>query len=60
MWTPLGKETIIPFKLEVDGNHLFKLHDVADEFSKHFQSVYNNPTILSPSEFLPFSWSQNR
>jgi hypothetical protein len=45
----------------VYGNHLFKPHDVADEFSKYFQSVYNNPchivfpTILSSSEFLPLA-----
>jgi hypothetical protein len=48
-------------QLEVDGNHLFKPHEVADEFSKHFQSVYNNPgpivfpTTLSSSEFLPLA-----
>jgi hypothetical protein len=42
----------------VDGKHLIKPDDVADEFSKRFQSVYNNPcpavfpTLLSSSEFL--------
>jgi hypothetical protein len=45
-------------QLEVDGKHLSQPNDVADEFSKHFQSVYNNPcpvvfpTLLSSSEFL--------
>jgi hypothetical protein len=41
-------------QLEVDDNH-------ADEFSKNFQSLYNNhypiifPTLLSSSEFLPLA-----
>jgi hypothetical protein len=46
-------------RLEVDVKHLIKHYDVADEFSKHFQSVYNIPCpiafpkLLSSSEFLP-------
>jgi hypothetical protein len=45
-------------QLEVDGKHLSQRNDVVDEFSKHFQSVYNNPypavfpNLLSSSEFL--------
>jgi hypothetical protein len=45
-------------QLEVNGKHLIQPNDVADEFSKHFQSVYNSPcpvvfpTLLSSSEFL--------
>jgi hypothetical protein len=45
-------------QLEVDGKHLIKPNDVADEFSKHFQSVYDNPcpfvfpALLSSSEYL--------
>jgi hypothetical protein len=48
-------------QLEVDGKHLIESNDVADEFSKHFQSVYNDPctivfpTPLSSSEFLPLA-----
>jgi hypothetical protein len=48
-------------QFEVDGKNLFKPQEVADEFLKHFQSVYNNPspvvfpTLLSPSEYLPLS-----
>jgi hypothetical protein len=44
-------------QLEVEGKHLIE-PCVADEFSKHFQSVYNNhrpfvfPSILSCTEFL--------
>jgi hypothetical protein len=40
-------------QLKVDGKHLIQPNDVADEFSKHLESVYNNPcpvvfpTILS-------------
>jgi hypothetical protein len=29
--------------LEVDGKHLIEPNDIADEFSKHFQTVYHNP-----------------
>jgi hypothetical protein len=45
-------------QLEVDGKHLIQPNDVADEYSKHFQSVCNNPcpvvfpSLLSSSEFL--------
>jgi hypothetical protein len=45
-------------QLEVDGKHLIQPHVIADEFSKHSQSVNNNPcpvvfpTLLSSSEFL--------
>jgi hypothetical protein len=45
-------------QLEVNGKHLIQPNDVADEFSKHFQSVYNSPcpvvfpTLLSSLEFL--------
>jgi hypothetical protein len=45
-------------QLEVDSKHLIETCDVGDEFSKHFQSVYNNPcpvvfpTLSSSSEFL--------
>jgi hypothetical protein len=45
-------------QLEVDGKHLIEPCEVADEFSKHFQSVYNNPrsvvfpTLSSSSELL--------
>jgi hypothetical protein len=45
-------------QLEVDGNHRNQPADVADEFCKHFQSVYNHPcpvvfpTNLSSSELL--------
>jgi hypothetical protein len=45
-------------QLEVDGKHLIKPNDDAYEFSKHFQSVNDNPcptvfpTLLSSSEFL--------
>jgi hypothetical protein len=46
------------YQLEPDGEHLIESCDAADEFSKHFQSVYNNPwpvvvpTLSSYSEFL--------
>jgi hypothetical protein len=52
------KISSISIQLEVDGKHLMEPCDVADEFSKHFQSVYNNPgpvvfpTHSSSSEFL--------
>jgi hypothetical protein len=45
-------------QLEVDTKHLIEPCEVADEFSKHFQSVYNIlclvvfPTLLSSSEFI--------
>jgi hypothetical protein len=45
-------------QLEVDGKRLIKPCDVAGKFSKHFQSVNNNPfhvvfpTLSSSSEFL--------
>jgi hypothetical protein len=45
-------------QLEVDGNHLIRPVDVADEFCKHFKSVYNHPcpvvfsSQLSSSELL--------
>jgi hypothetical protein len=48
-------------QLEVDGKHLIKPNDVADEFAKHFQSVYSNPcpivfpTLLPSSECLPLA-----
>jgi Notch-like protein len=48
-------------QLEVDGKHLIKPNDIAEEFSKHFQSVYHSrcptvyPTLLSSSEFLPLT-----
>ncbi|PNF20040.1 hypothetical protein B7P43_G05817 [Cryptotermes secundus] len=48
-------------QLEVDGKHLIEPHDIADEFSKHFQTVYHNPgpivfpNLLSSSEFLPLA-----
>ncbi|PNF20051.1 hypothetical protein B7P43_G05268 [Cryptotermes secundus] len=48
-------------QLEVDGKHLIEPNDVADEFSKHFQTVYHNPgpivfpILLSSSEFLPLA-----
>jgi hypothetical protein len=53
-------------QLEVDGNHHIQPTDVANEFCKHFQSVYNHPcpvafpTNLSSSELLtlaPVSYS---
>jgi hypothetical protein len=45
-------------QLEVDGKHLTESCDVADRFSKHFYSRYNNPcpvvfsTLSSSSEFV--------
>jgi hypothetical protein len=45
-------------QLEVDGKHFLGPCDIADEFSKHFQSVYNYPcpvtflTLSLSSEFL--------
>jgi hypothetical protein len=45
-------------QLDVDAKHLIKLYGVADYFSKHLQSVYNNPCpvvfpiLSSSSEFL--------
>jgi hypothetical protein len=45
-------------QLEVHGKHLIEHCEVADEFSKHFQPVYNSlcpvvfPTLLSSSEFI--------
>jgi hypothetical protein len=45
-------------QLEVGGKHLIEPCEVADEFSKHFQSVYNKPCLTvfpafsSSSEFL--------
>jgi hypothetical protein len=41
-------------QLEVDGKYLIEPCEVADEFSKHFQSVYNNPC---PDVFPTFSSS---
>jgi hypothetical protein len=55
------KATFNSIQLEVDGKHLVKPNDVAEEFSKHFQSVYNDPCpvifpiLLSSSEFLPMA-----
>jgi hypothetical protein len=56
------RETIYnSFELEVDGKHLIKPNYVVNKFSKHFQSVYNNPcpvvfqALLSSSEFLPLA-----
>jgi hypothetical protein len=55
-------------QLDVDGNRRIQPADVADEFCKHFQSVYNHlcsvvfPTNLSSSELLtlaPVSYSDN-
>jgi hypothetical protein len=43
------------------GKHLIEPNDIADEFSKHFQTVYHNPgpivfpNLLSSSEFLPLA-----
>jgi hypothetical protein len=51
------KRNSISIQLEVDGKHLIEPCDV-DEFSKHFQSVYNNsclavfPTLSSFGELL--------
>jgi hypothetical protein len=48
-------------QLEVDGKHLIKPNDIAEEFSKHFQSVHHSPcstvfpTLLYSSEFLPLT-----
>jgi hypothetical protein len=53
-----GKTTSNSVQLEVDDKHLIKPNDVTEEFSKHFQSVYNDPcsivfpTLLSSSEIL--------
>jgi hypothetical protein len=38
-------------QLEADGKNLIETCDVADEFLRHFQSVYNNP---GPVVFPPF------
>jgi hypothetical protein len=44
--------------LEVDGKHIIKPNDVADELSKHFQLLCNNHcpnvsfTLVSSSEFI--------
>jgi hypothetical protein len=54
----LSKRHSTSFQLQVDGKHLIEPCDVVDEFSKHFQSVYNNPclavfpTLSSFSELL--------
>jgi hypothetical protein len=42
-------------QLEVDGKHLIKPNDVADEFSKLFQSVYNSPCPAVFPNFLSSS-----
>jgi hypothetical protein len=48
-------------QLEDDGSHCIQPVDVAAEFCKHFQSVYNHrcpvvfPTHLSCSELLPLA-----
>jgi hypothetical protein len=53
-----GKRNSASVPLEVGGEHLVESCVVADEFSNHFQSVYNNPcpvvfpTLSSSSEFL--------
>jgi hypothetical protein len=45
-------------QLEIAGKHLIEPCDIADDFSKYFQSVYNNPCLVvfptysSSSEFL--------
>jgi hypothetical protein len=52
------KRNSTSIQLEVDGKQLIEPCEVAGEFSKHVQSVYNNtcpvvfPTLLSSSEFL--------
>jgi hypothetical protein len=52
------KRNSTSIQFEIDGKHLIEPYDVAEEFSKHFQSVYNDlfpvvfPTLSSSSEFL--------
>jgi hypothetical protein len=52
------KRNSTSIQLEVDGKRLVEPCDVADVFSKHFQSLYNDlcpvvfPTLSSSSEFL--------
>jgi hypothetical protein len=41
--------------LEVDSKQLIKPNDVADEFVKHFQSVYSSPCPVIFSSPLPSS-----
>jgi hypothetical protein len=48
-------------QLVVDGKHIMKPNVIADEFSKHFQSIYNSsrpfvfPVLLPSSEALPLA-----
>lgn len=49
--TSFRKINSTSIQLEVDGTHLVEPCEVADVFTKHFQSVYNTPC---PRVFPPF------
>jgi hypothetical protein len=45
---------VISFK-KINSNYLIKRNDVADEFAKHFQSVYNSSYLIVFPALLPSS-----
>jgi hypothetical protein len=55
----------ISIQLEVGGKLIIQSDDVADEFAKHFQSVYNSPcpfvlpALLPSSDVLPLASVSN-
>jgi hypothetical protein len=60
-----GNSNLISIQLEVGGKLIIQSDDVADEFAKHFQSVYNShcpivlPALLPSSDVLPLASVSN-